>query len=127
MPTNSMEKAAKTFLFNADLKTQNTMIKMEHKFASSKLWSDSPTSAHVTDLAENLILTEWRKGKDYMSYRSNTRRWFVCHKNENVSVDVGDEDLDDDLEDSSDSKPSDSNNTESESGESLDAFKVFRK
>ena len=101
MPTNSMEKAAKTLLFNADLKTQNTMIKMEHKFASRKLWSGSPTSAHVADLAENLILTEWRKGKDYMSYRSNTRRWFVCHKNEIVDVDVVDEDSDDDWEDPS--------------------------
>ena len=44
MPTNSLEKAAKTLYFNANLKTQNTTILMQKKFMSKKLWSLSPTS-----------------------------------------------------------------------------------
>ena len=102
MPTNSMEKAAKTLAFNADLKTQNTMIKMQDKFASKKLWSSSPTSDYVTDLAESLILTEWRKADNYDSYRYGATNWYVCHVNNRSAPKPLDDGSDDDWEQGSD-------------------------
>ena len=78
--------------------------------------------------SEMCIRDRWRRGKDYMSYSSSTRTWFVCHKNENVSVDDGDdEDFNDDWEDIPGSEPSDWNNEYSESGESSDTSKLFSK
>ena len=82
MPTNSVEKAAKTLYLNADVKTRNTCIKMCEKNSSRKLWSSSPTSDFVTDLCESLLMTEWSKADDYISYRSRCDQWFVCHVNE---------------------------------------------
>ena len=82
MPTNSLERAVSTLHMNADLKTQNTCIMMEEKMASRKLWSDSPTSNHVTDLCENLLMTEWSKSDDWIAYRANAKRWLVCYRNE---------------------------------------------
>jgi len=102
MPTNSVDKAAKTLFFNANLKTKNTCIKMQEKNASRKLWSSTPTSDYVTDLCESLISTEWRKSDNYVTYRADVRRWLVCHKNENgcsESNDVSGNDWDDGFSD----------------------------
>ena len=54
-----------------------------HKTNTRKLWSNTPTSGHVTDVCESMLQTEWKSAKDWIAHRDSQHRWFVIHHLEN--------------------------------------------
>jgi hypothetical protein len=56
MPQNRLDRAIKTLNFSADIKALNASIMLCQKTNARKLRSDSPTSGHVTDPCESLVV-----------------------------------------------------------------------
>jgi hypothetical protein len=100
MPQNRLDRAIQTLNFNADVKALNTQILVCNKTNRRKLWSDSPTSGHVTDVCESMLLTEWRRSSDWIPHRVSKYRWLLIHhlEAENHHLeDWSDEDSEDQL------------------------------
>ena len=55
MPQNHLEHAIKTLNFNAHIKALYTCIMVCQKSNAHKLWSDTPTSAYITNPCESLL------------------------------------------------------------------------
>jgi hypothetical protein len=109
MPQNRLDRAIKTLNLNAEVKAANTRIMVCYKSNSLKLWSDTPTSAHVTDPCESMLNTEWKRASDWIPYRLSKYRWLVVHRLEihhegssDWSDDEGDDDDESDDNDDSD-------------------------
>jgi hypothetical protein len=83
MPQNKLEHAIVTLDFNATVKAQNTSIMLCQKTNARKLWADTPTSGHVTDVCESMLQTEWKRSEDWIVHRDSQHRWFVIHRLEN--------------------------------------------
>jgi hypothetical protein len=80
MPQNHLECAIKTLNFNAHIKALNTCIMVCHKTNARTLWSDTPTSAYVTDPCESLLSTEWKGSETWIAYRVSKYRWLTLHR-----------------------------------------------
>jgi hypothetical protein len=50
-----------------------------HKTNQRKLWSDSPTSGHLTDVCESMLLTEWRRSSDWIPNLVSKYCWLLIH------------------------------------------------
>ena len=64
-PQNKLNTSVEILTFNAEIKAKNTSIEMCTKSNSRKSWSASPSSHIVTDLAESIILQQWKKRMNY--------------------------------------------------------------
>ena len=51
---------------------------------NKKLWSQSPTSSHLTSFGESLISQEFRAAKKWKHYRIATHEWLVSYKEQEV-------------------------------------------
>jgi hypothetical protein len=89
-PQNSMDKAITVLMDNADIKIKDTMIEMWSKTNSTKLWSDTPTANFVTNLCESMLITVWRKAKDWIPHRAAHYQWLVAHIKETECADEKD-------------------------------------
>jgi hypothetical protein len=102
MPQNRLDTAIKTLNLNADVKAQNTQIMVCSKSNSKKIWTATPTSAHVTDPCESMLNTEWKAASHWIPYRVSKWRWLVQHHMEKQRFsfnDWSDEDESDENED----------------------------
>jgi hypothetical protein len=79
MPQNRLDRAIKTLTLNAEIKAINTSIKVCEKTNQRKLWSDTPTSGHVTDPCESMLCTEWKFSTDWIPHQVSQQRWLVIH------------------------------------------------
>ena len=84
MPQNKLERTIKTLDFNATIKAKNTSIMLCQKTNKRKLWSDTPTSGHVTDVCESMLQTEWKRSEDWITHRDSQHCWFVIHRLEDA-------------------------------------------
>ena len=90
MPQNRLDRAIKTLNLNAEIKALNTNIMVCHKTNRRKLWSESPTSAYVTDPCESMLKTEWIAASDWIPHRVSKYRWLLIHRLEKVTSILGD-------------------------------------
>jgi hypothetical protein len=121
MPQNRLDRVVKTLHLNAEIKAANTSIKVCQKSNSKKLWSDSPTSDHVTDPCESMLHTEWTHLSDWNPHRVEWYRWLLIHSpNKKFSYNNEWSDKDDDDEDKEDDD--DDNDSESEDNEHPNKF-----
>jgi hypothetical protein len=79
MAQKQLDQAIKTLNFNADIKALNTQIIVCHKTNSRKLWSDSPTSGHVTDVCKSMLQTEWSQATYWIPNQVSKFRWLLIH------------------------------------------------
>jgi hypothetical protein len=75
-----LDRAIRTLNFNANIKALNTQIMVCQKTNTRKLWSDSPTSGHVTDVCESMLKTEWSRSSEWLANRVSKFRWLVIHR-----------------------------------------------
>jgi hypothetical protein len=80
MPQNNLDRAIQTLSLNAEVKSINTSIKLTQKTNGRKLWSDSPTSRHVTDPCESMLQMEWKRASDWIPHRVSRVRWLLIHR-----------------------------------------------
>lgn len=81
MPQNRLERAIKTLDLNATVKAKkNTSIMLCKKKNSWKLWSNIPTSSHVTDVCESMLHTEWKRAQDWIAKHDSQHHWLVVHR-----------------------------------------------
>ena len=56
----------------------NKMVGLSTKYNSTKIWSKSPTSEFLTDIAESIVTNEWNYGcQSFQSTRTSRYRWLV--------------------------------------------------
>jgi hypothetical protein len=79
MPQNCLDRAIKTLNLNADVKAVNSRIMICHNLNSKKLWSDTPTSDHVTDPCKSMLKTGWKCASQWIPYCVSKFRWLVMH------------------------------------------------
>ena len=100
MPQSRLDGSIKTLNLNAQIKAKNTSLMVCNKANRQKLWSDLPTSAHVTDPCESMLKMEWKRAADWISYRVSEWRWLAIHRLDLVRSSVNywsDEETDSDL------------------------------
>ena len=52
---------------------------VSNKTNRTKLWSDSPTSAHVTDVCKSVLQIEWTCATDWIPQCVSEFRWLLVH------------------------------------------------
>jgi hypothetical protein len=80
MPQNNLDRSIKTLSLNAEIKAANTSILVANKTHRTKLWTDSPTSAYVSDPCESMIQSEWTHASDWIPHRVSEFRWLLVHR-----------------------------------------------
>ena len=59
--------------------------KLCRKLNYQKLWSKTPTSEYITDIAESIVSCEWKNGKNnYRATCCSQNRWLVAYDKKEV-------------------------------------------
>jgi hypothetical protein len=77
LPSHTILQAGKTMVFQAAIKCKEIFVEAEKNMHSQKLWSDTPTAAHLTKLGESLVTTSWRRATQYKGARVSANQWEV--------------------------------------------------
>jgi hypothetical protein len=80
LPSHTIFQAAKTLVFQSAMKCKEIFVEAEKNMQGQKLWSETPTAAHVTKLGESLLASSWKRGiEEYHGRRVGDRQWEVEH------------------------------------------------
>jgi hypothetical protein len=91
LPSHTILQAGKTMVFQAAIKCKEIFVEAEKNMHSQKLWSDTPTAAHLTKLGESLVTTSWKRATQYKGARVSANQWEVEYASssaENEILDV---------------------------------------
>ena len=80
MPQNNLDRTIKTLSLVAEVKAANISILVGNKTHRTKLWTDSPTSSHVSDPCESMVQMEWTRADDWTPHRVSEFRWLLVHR-----------------------------------------------
>jgi hypothetical protein len=79
LPSHTIFQAAKTMVFHAAMKCKEIFVEAEKNLKSQKLWSDTPTAAHLTKLGEAIVASSWQRATEYKGARVSAHQWEVQH------------------------------------------------
>ena len=77
---HSLAEAAKILTHNANVRHENTVIKVCSEVHKKKLWSHSPTASHLTAFGESLVSQEFQASKKWKHHRISSHKWLVCYR-----------------------------------------------
>jgi hypothetical protein len=90
MPQSLLEQTIKTLNLNTKNKAKNTSIMVCNKTNCQKLWSDSPTSAHITDPCKSMSKMEWKRATDWIFHCLLEWRWLIIYQLDKVGSSMSD-------------------------------------
>ena len=88
-PSHRLDESFKTMHQMSQLKAMQTQIEVSKEQHDAKLWSDSPSSPHLTKLGEALVSQEFGARKNWKHIRTAKDCWLVLHKDEKLGDDMG--------------------------------------
>jgi hypothetical protein len=66
-------------VFHAAMKCKEIFVQAEKNMQRQKLWSDTPTAAHLTKLGEAIVASSWTRASQYKGTRVSEHQWEVQH------------------------------------------------
>jgi hypothetical protein len=88
LPTYSLNKTAQVLSKNSSITARQRSIVVAQDLVSSKLWSDLPTSNHLTTLGEGLVVEQWKQRNEYESIRIGLHQFQVRRRTQDISKSV---------------------------------------
>jgi hypothetical protein len=79
LPTHTLAKSARTLSQNGKISARQRELDYARDIDSTKLWSQLPTSEHLTQMGEGLVVEQWKLHNDYESRRINHDCFQVRH------------------------------------------------
>ncbi len=77
LPSLSIFQSAKTMLFQSAIKCKEIFLQAERNMERQKLWTNTPTAAHLTKLGESIVSSSWKRASKYYGKRVGQHQWEV--------------------------------------------------
>jgi len=77
LPSHTIFQAAKTMVFQSAIKCKELFVQAEKNMQHQKLWTNTPTAAHLTILGESIVTSSCKLSTNYTGERVGEHRWEV--------------------------------------------------